>query len=122
MYAKCPSCGRETFIDVSSQSPRCIICQSAISVSSLRVGRFTIPLVENQPIYASLVSDETNHEVVVGRTIKRGDMVGLENTSSMPWTVILPDGNARVVNKGESMPAKKGLKVRFGQGETGEFI
>ena len=122
MYAKCPSCGKETFIDASSQSPRCIFCQSALSVSSLRVGRFTIPLVENQPIYASLVSDETNNEVIVGRTVKRGDMVGLENTSSTPWTAILPDGNARVVNRGESMPAKKGLKVRFGQGETGEFI
>jgi hypothetical protein len=52
----------------------------------------------------------------------KGDATGLKNTSDTPWTVMLPDGGVRVVNKGEGMPAKPGLKVRFGQGETGEFI
>ena len=62
-------------------------------------------------------------------TMKRGyavvmknDATGLKNTSSTPWTVMLPDGSARVINKGEGMPAKPGLKVRFGQGEIGEFV
>lgn len=122
MYAKCPDCGKETFIDISQKSPRCIFCRAPLAVSALKVGRFTIPLVDTLPIYACLVSSETNNNVIIGKTIKRGDMIGLENTSSISWTAILPDGSCRVVNKGESMPAKKGLKVKFGQGETGEFI
>lgn len=122
MYAKCPDCGKETFIDISQKSPRCIFCRAPLAVSALKVGRFTIPLVDTLPIYACLVSSETNNNVIIGKAIKRGDMIGLENTSSISWTAILPDGSCRVVNKGESMPAKKGLKVKFGQGETGEFI
>lgn len=122
MYAKCPHCGKETFVDVMGQAARCIYCQKPISTTSLKVGRFTIPLLEKQPIYSCLISDEQDGNVKAGEVVVKGGAVGVKNTSDTPWTAILPDGSVRIINKGEGMPAKVGLKVRFGQGETGEFI
>ena len=122
MYAKCPHCGKETFVDVMGQGARCIYCQKSISTTSLKVGRFTIPLLEKQPIYSCLISDEQDRNLMAGEVVVKGGAVGIKNTSDTPWTAILPDGSVRIINKGEGMPAKVGLKVRFGQGETGEFI
>jgi hypothetical protein len=48
--------------------------------------------------------------------------VYLKNTTSNPWTMMLPDSTVQVARKGDKVPARSGLKVRFGQGETGEFI
>ena len=122
MYARCPHCGKETFIDVMSGNPHCIFCQKGIAVPSLKVGRFTIPLVEKQTIHSCLISDEQDRDAKAGEVVIKGGATGLKNTSDTPWTAMLPDGGVRVINKGEGMPAKPGLKVRFGQGETGEFI
>lgn len=123
MYAKCPNCGKETFIDVTDSNNKCIYCNTKISgLNTLNVGRFTIPLVDGQPIYNCMVSSKINDmDIKAGRVIARKDIVGLENISDTPWTVILPDGQSRVVGKGHSLPAKKGFKIRFGQDETGEI-
>lgn len=122
MYAKCPHCGKDTFVDVMGQGARCIYCQKPISTTSLKAGRFTIPLLEKQPIYSCLISDEQDRNVKAGEVVVKGGAVGIKNISDTPWTAMLPDGSVRIINKGEGMPAKVGLKVRFGQGETGEFI
>ena len=57
----------------------------------------------------------------IGRVISKQGLVGLENDSDTPWTILLPDGQSRVVGKGQSLPAKKNFKIRFGQNETGEI-
>ena len=123
MYAKCPHCGKETFIDVmGSQGARCIYCQKAITVPSLKVGRFTIPLVEKQCIYTCMISDVQDRSAVAGEVLLKSGAIGLKNLSNTPWTVVLPNGNVKVINKGEGLPVKIGLKIRFGQEEIGEFI
>ena len=122
MYAKCPNCGEETFIDSTDSNNTCINCHKAIPAPNvLSVGKFSIPLVAGQPIYCCMVSDDTDIENKVGKAITKQGMVGLENNSDTPWTVILPDGRSRVVEKGHSMPAQKGFKIRFGQDATGEI-
>lgn len=122
MYAKCPNCGNDTFIDDADSNNKCIYCQTKISLhNTLNVGRFTIPLVAGQPIYGCMVSDETDIDCKAGRVIARQGIIGLENSSDTSWTVILPDGQSRVIGKGQSFPAKKGFKIRFGQNETGEI-
>ena len=122
MYAKCPHCGKETFIDIMGGNPHCIFCQEGITVPSLKVGRFIIPLAEKQTIYSCLISDEQDRNLKAGEVVMKNGATGLKNISSTPWTAMLSDGSVRVINKGEGMPAKPGLKVRFGQGETGEFV
>ena len=122
MYARCPRCGKETFIDVTCPGARCIYCQETLRVPALKVGRFTIPMVEKQPLYACMVSDEKDRNVVVGQVVEKKGEAGIKNSSSSPWTLILPDSSVKIINKGDGVPARTGLKVRFGQGETGEFI
>ena len=124
LFAKCPSCGKASFIDLSSKTPQCIYCHRPISVPYLYVGRFRIPLVDSQPIYHCLCDTSCdNAQAIIGKVITQGNMVGMMNTADTVWTVSLPDGTSRLVEKGHSMPAKPSIKVRFGQqGETGEFI
>ena len=122
MYAKCPHCGNETFIDVTNPGGGCIYCQKELRVPALKVGRFSIPLVEKQPLYACLVSDEKDRDAVVGHVVEKKGESGVKNTSASPWTLILPDSSVKIIGKGDGVPARAGLKVRFGQGEIGEFI
>lgn len=122
MFAKCPHCGNYTFIDVTNPHSNCIYCQKEVKAPALKVGRFTIPLVENQPLYACQISDEKDRAAVVGSVVEKKGEICIKNTTSTPWTMILPDSTVQVVRKGDRVPAQSGLKVRFGQGETGEFI
>lgn len=122
MFAKCPHCGKDTFVDVLGQDPRCIYCQKQIAVSSLKIGRFTLPLLEKQPIWACQISSEPDINVKAGEVIVKHGTIGIKNITKTPWTVILPDSSVKIINKGDSFPAQKGLKIRFGQGETGEII
>ena len=121
MYAKCPHCGNHTFIDVTMPGSKCIYCKNELHVPSLKVGRFSIPLVEKQPVYACLVSDVKDRNAVVGHVVEKKGEVGIKNTTETPWTLILPDSTVKIINKGDGVPARSGIKVRFGQDETGEF-
>jgi serine/threonine protein kinase len=118
MFAKCPHCGNYTFIDVTNPHSNCIYCQKEVKAPALKVGRFTIPLVENQPLYACQISDEKDRAAVVGSVVEKKGEICIKNTTSTPWTMILPDSTVQVVRKGDRVPAQSGLKVRFGQGET----
>ena len=122
MLARCPHCGNETFVDVLSPDPCCVYCQKPIVVSSLKVGRFTLPLLERQPIWACQISSEQDMNVKAGEVVLKRGIMGMKNISHTPWTVILPDSSVKIINKGDSFPVHKGLKIRFGQGETGEII
>jgi hypothetical protein len=122
MFAKCPHCGEDTFVDVLGQDQRCVYCQKPIIVSSLKIGRFTLPLLEKQTIWACQISPEPDINVKSGEVIVKHGTIGMKNISKTPWTVILPDSSAKIINKGDSFPAQKGLKIRFGQGEIGEII
>jgi serine/threonine protein kinase len=122
MLARCPHCGNETFVDVLSPDPCCVYCQKPIVVSSLKVGRFTLPLLERQPIWACQISSEQDMNVKAGEVVLKRGIMGMKNISHTPWTVILPDSSVKIINKGDSFPVHKGLKIRFGQGETGEVI
>jgi uncharacterized Zn ribbon protein len=91
-------------------------------VSSLKVGRFTLPLLERQPIWACQISSEQDMNVKAGEVVLKRGIMGMKNISHTPWTVILPDSSVKIINKGDSFTLHKGLKIRFGQGETGEVI
>lgn len=68
------------------------------------------------------MKNEPDYDKVAATVVKNAaGKLGLKNQSDMPWTVMLPTGEVRVVKPGEGMPAAKGLKIRFGQNETGEI-
>lgn len=122
MFAKCPNCGKDTFIDILKKDSRCIHCNETINIQVLKIGRFSIPLVDKQKIYSCMVSSEQDKNLITAEVIKKGGTIGLRNLSNTIWTVILPDGSTRIINNGDDMPAKAGFKIRFGQEETGEII
>lgn len=124
MCVKCPNCGKETFIEAQQSSKPCLWCQRQVTVcNSLKVGRFTIPLVVGQTIYDCQVTGQTDYDLKAGEVIAKGGQLGIRNLSAYPWTVTLPDNSAKIVNKGEGMPIRAGFKIKFGnQGEISEII
>ncbi len=121
LYIKCPQCGEHTFYDPTTADNRCLECGRTVpAVTSLFVGHYAIPLAEGQKIYCCQVKNEPDYDKVAATVVKNAaGKLGLKNQSDMPWTVMLPTGEVRVVKPGEGMPAAKGLKIRFGQNETG---
>lgn len=120
----CPLCGKDTFIDSFATNNICIYCQKAITnFNSLSVGRYSIPLVQNQTIYDCQVINQSDYLQETGKVVLRNGALGIINTSAYSWTVILSNGNVRLVSPGGGMPVKSGLKIKFGnQGENGEII
>ena len=122
MFGKCPHCGKETFVDVFERDCRCVYCQEHITVLSLKAGRFTLPLLEKQSIWACQISAESDINIKAGEVIVKRGATCIKNITKTPWTVIMPDSSIKIMNKGDSFPLQKGLKLRYGQGETGEII
>lgn len=119
----CPFCKKETFI-VSAANDTCIYCQKQIiNFNSLSVGRYIIPLVPNQTIYDCQVTNQSDYSLKAGEVVLKNGNLGIINVSAYTWTVILSDGNVKLVPSGSGMPIKLGLKIKFGnQGENGEII
>lgn len=124
MYVKCPNCGEETFLDAQQMNKPCVWCQKpAPAFNALKVGRFTIPLVTGQTIFDCQVTGQTDYDLKAGEVVAKNGQLGILNTSAYPWTVTLPDNSTKVVNNGNDMPVREGLKIKFGnQGESGEII
>lgn len=120
----CPLCGKDTFVDSSAANNTCIYCQKPITkFNRLSVGRYSIPLVPYQTVYDCQVTNRSDYLQKAGDVVLKNGHLGVINTSSYHWTVILNDGNVRLVSPGGGMPVKSGLKIKFGnQGETGEII
>jgi DNA-binding helix-hairpin-helix protein with protein kinase domain len=120
---RCPKCGHTVFADPNNSDCRCVYCDAPLSgYRVLRAGKFTVPLLANKKIYESIVNGTTNYDKEVGATIVKGGEVGLVNTSDELWTVTLPSGTQRTVAHGDSMPARTGFKIKFGNlGETAEI-
>lgn len=123
-YAPCPCCGKDTFLDAGNPRKTCVYCQKpSIPFVSLKVSRYTIPLVQKQVIYDCQVTSQTDYQQKIGEVILKSGTLGLINLSKSPWTVTLPNGEVKIVASGAGMPIKQGFKIKFGnQGENGELI
>ena len=124
MLVKCPNCGNDIFLDVQQPNKSCAWCNRPFpAFNSLKTGRFTIPLVAGQTIFDCQVTGQTNYDLKAGEVVAKNGQLGMRNLSSYPWTVTLPDNTYKVVNSGNGMPIRAGLKIKFGnQGELAEII
>ena len=101
----------------------CLVSKASSSINTLKVGRFTIPLVAGQTIYDCQVTGQTDYDLKAGEVVAKNGQLGILNKSVFPWTVTLPDNSTKVVNNGNGMPVRAGLKIKFGnQGDMGEII
>lgn len=123
LYAKCPNCDQYTFYNPGGKEAVCVECGRKLPQPNiLFVGHFAIPLVEGQPIYMCQIKDEDNYDLVAATVVKNAaGKIGIKNNSGMPWTVIIPSGEVKVVKPGEGMPAISGFKIKFGQHSNGEI-
>lgn len=123
LYVKCPVCGEYTFVDPQKPAQKCIECDRQLpAFTTMEVGHYSIPLIPGQKIYTCQVRDSKDLDEVAGEVVVgSAGAWGIRNTGKLVWTVFLPDGNARLVNPGQGMPAQKGLKIKFGSDLTGEI-
>lgn len=124
MFTKCPNCKKDTFIDVMQPASPCAWCKKSFSsYKILKVGRYSIPLVDGQIIYGCQVSGQTNFDIKAGEVVTKEGRLGIRNLSSTPWTITLPDNSIRVVESGKGMPVTAQFKIKFGnQGEFAEIV
>lgn len=122
MLVPCPNCKRYTFIEPEHHGKPCAWCKNPTSaVAAMKVGRYTIPLLDGQALYDCQVADNADFNVISGKVMFKGE-IGIMNVSNYLWTVTLPDGSSKVVQPGSGFPARDGFKIKFGnQGEIGEI-
>ena len=124
MFIKCPNCGNDAFIDIQRPSHPCVWCGNKFPVfNSLKVSRFTIPLIVDQMLYDCQLTENEDISSVGGEVIAKEGQLGIRNYSSYTWTVTLPDGNVKPVAPGGGMPIRGGLKIKFGDSpESAEIL
>lgn len=125
LYVTCPVCGKKTF--VNGETPcKCQDCDKLLSKPLIiKSGKYQIPLVPEQKLYACQVSLENDYDTVVGEVIRNKmdpKKWGLRNESKVTWTVMLPDGvTIKNIAPHEGMPAIPGCKIRFSKEVTAEI-
>lgn len=120
----CPHCGKEIFYDTQVPDKPCPYCnKTPEQVTCLKIGKFTIPLINKQVIYECQITDMRDFMKQAGEVIVKDGKLGLINKSGFSWTVILPDNSVRIIEPGSGMPVRPGLKIKFGNnGESGAFV
>lgn len=125
MYVQCPICGQYTFVNGETPS-KCIECDKMLQKPKIvKCGKFNIPLVPGQKLYACQTSFEDDYDSVVGEVIRNKidpKKWGLKNQSGKQWTITLPDNTVKMLDNGAGMPAIVGAKIRFNGDITGEII
>ena len=116
MLVRCPECGQETFAGTARPQETCVCCGKTFGrYPVLRIGGFTIPLLEGQPIYGCLADRNEDCEAVSGEVVSKNGRLGIINRSRSTWTVILPDGSIRTVESGKGMPVRPGFRITLGR-------
>lgn len=115
----CPNCGGDFF--VSNDSDICINCGKSINLRySLKTNKYgRLALFPKKQIYFG------NSEIpiaVVRVNKKDPSILGLQNISTITWTVETPSGKLKPVAPNEIMPTKTGLKIKFNQNDSGEIL
>ena len=123
-FVKCPVCGQYTFVELPSQGAKCMECDCELTnFTVMKVGHYEVPLIPGQKLYTCQVRDTKDLDEVAGEVIVgSAGAWGIRNTGRLVWSVFLPDGQMRLVNPGQGMPAQRGLKVKFGSDLTGTIV
>lgn len=121
----CPFCGKKTFVN-GETATNCQDCGKPLTKpANLKCGKYIIPLVPGQKIYKCQVTNEEDHDTVMGEVVRNKidpKKWGFSNKSQLTWTVTLPNGDVHNVDPGQGMPLAMGAKIRFSKDVTGEIM
>jgi len=119
---KCPKCGHETFVYPPSPN-NCVWCKTEFErFPIIKVGRFTIPMLDDQKIYKCQVTKSDDLHEIAAEVKKKwlSDTLTVKNCMDDMWIVKKPDGETVMVEKGESIEVENEIVIRFGNhGEEG---
>lgn len=107
-----PNCRREEFFIEKNQ--KCASCGKTLQVENyLKLPKYEVPIHERTQIYKVQLGPCSDPEALdaVAKVIKRKDAYGLKNVSGNDWNCITSTGANRVLPRGESLPAKPGIKI-----------
>lgn len=105
----CPSCGEETFVDITQAKCNCMDCGKAVDLSRrLIIGGRSLPLVYKTNIY---VDNDNKPDGIV--TADNAGFPLIKNLSPEQWTVETPSGKVKTVEPQGFLPVKEGLKINL---------
>lgn len=115
----CPHCGHETLLDHVGDN-LCIEpgCRKTFHVSNaIRFNQTELPVYQGSRIMMWQVDSTLDHpknqicEVIANP--RNRELLGILNTSSNTWRVLLSDGSCKTVGVNQVMPIQAGLKIQF---------
>jgi serine/threonine protein kinase len=122
----CQKCGVENFGefehfgDGSQAEQTCWSCSAPLLLPPiLKFGHTLVCLNRNTRLYSHHVTRDRLYEfsevhAAVNRHPSSADVWGLKNESPRLWTVRSPDGSVRVVEQGQSVTLRRGVRIDFG--------
>ena len=115
---KCPNCKNETFWETTSDSVRCIECQSPVDTKKrLKLSRFTLPIYEGLKVYLWHVdSSPEDVETILAEVVHNPNnpqLLGFKNISNYTWKINLPDGSQKRLEPGNVVPVKDKFQIDF---------
>ena len=93
---------------------------------TLKVKKYNVVLAPGQKLYAChVIHDSDDYKEINGEIItSRNDpsLLGLKNNSANTWEAILPNGTSKAYPNGTVIKLGRGIKINFGNGNTGEVV
>lgn len=116
----CPSCGEETFLDITTGNCKCMNCSRDVATDKyVKIGTRSLILTPNTKLYID--NDNVADALVVSNPQDKSTLL-IQNISNLKWTAETPSGKVKEVEPKGFMPVKAGIKISFSNVSKGEII
>lgn len=115
----CPSCRDETFVE-DANAPKCMCCSNSFTLpSSIKINDRVVLLTPNTKVYIDM---DNKPDILVINIPGDKYPIQVKNITTNNWTVETPSGKLKIIEPGQTMPVKSGLKVTLIGTIKGEII
>ena len=116
----CPSCGEETFLDITNGKCKCMNCSRDVATDKyVKIGTRSLILTPNTKLF---IDNDNVADALVVSNPQDKSMLFIQNISNLKWTAETPSGKVKEVEPKGFMPVKAGIKISFSNVSKGEII
>ena len=116
----CPSCGEETFLDITNGKCKCMNCSRDVATDKyVKIGTRSLILTPNTKLF---IDNDNVADALVVFNPQDKSMLLIQNISNLKWTAETPSGKVKEVEPKGFMPVKAGIKISFSNVSKGEII
>ena len=116
----CPSCGEETFLDITNGKCKCMNCSRDVATDKyVKIGTRSLILTPNTKLF---IDNDNVADALVVSNPQDKSMLLIQNISNLKWTAETPSGKVKEVEPKGFMPVKAGIKISFSNVSKGEII